>query len=149
LALSLCEKADVTTEPLISDLHLAIGGLSNETNDAQASLEHNILCLSIRHAEATNSNVPDLRLAFAYNQMGISYMMAGKFALAAEYFKQNIEMLKLIDADPDEFGFPICNLGLAYWIQGELDDADKMLTDLVLQREKLNGKLDMVNYKYK
>lgn len=124
-----------------------MGALSNETNDAAACLEHNIICLAIRKEEAAKGRGPDLRLAFAHSQMGIAYMMIRKFALATAYFKQSVEMLKLISADPDEFGFPVCNLGLAYWIQGELDDADKTLTDLLLQREQLHGKLDTVSYK--
>ncbi|KAK3377003.1 tetratricopeptide repeat domain-containing protein [Lasiosphaeria ovina] len=129
------------------DMHLCMGALSNETNDAQACLEHNILCLNIRKAEAAKGKAPDLRLAFAHSQMGIAYMMVCKFALATEYFKQSVKMLKSIDVDPDEFGFPVCNLGLAYWIRGELDDADKTLTNLLLQCEKLHGKLDRVSYK--
>lgn len=147
LALSLCTQANITQEPLISDMHLCMGALSNETNDAQSCLDHNILCLTMRKAEAAKGKAPDLRLAFAHSQMGIAYMMVRKFALATEYFKQSVEMLKSINVDPDEFGFPVCNLGLAYWVQGELDDADKTLTDLLLQREKLHGKLDRVSYK--
>lgn len=124
-----------------------MGALSNETNDAQSCLEHNILCLSIRKAESVKNNKPDLRLAFAHSQMGIAYMMVRKFALATEYFKQSVELLKVVEVDLDEFGFPVCNLGLAYWIQGELNAADKTLTDLLLQRERLHGKLDKVSYK--
>ncbi|KAI1411461.1 tetratricopeptide repeat domain-containing protein [Hypoxylon sp. FL1857] len=147
LALDLCSKANITQEPLVSDMHLTMGALSNETNDAQSCLEHNILCLAIRKDEASKTKQPDLRLAFAHSQMGIAYMMVGKYALATEYFKQSVELLKSIEVDPDEFGFPVCNLGLAYWIQGELEQADKTLTDLLLQREGLHGKLDKVSYK--
>ena len=147
LALTLCEQSNITMEPLISDMHLTMGALSNETNDAQAYLEHNILCLSIRKAEAAKGNAPDLRLAFGHSQMGIAHMMIEKIALATEHFKQSVEMLKSINVNPNEFGFPVCNLALAYWVQGELDDANKTLTDLLLQREKLHGKLDQVSYK--
>ena len=124
-----------------------MGALCNETNDAYSCLEHNIQCLAIRKAEAEKGDAPDLRLAFAHSQMGIAYMMVRKFALATEYFKQSVEMLRSIEIDPDEFGFPSCNLGLAYWVQGELDDADTTLTDLLQQREALHGKLDKVSYK--
>ncbi|KAI1327495.1 hypothetical protein F5Y16DRAFT_191792 [Xylariaceae sp. FL0255] len=79
--------------------------------------------------------------------MGIAYMMVKKFALATDYFKQIEELLNIIQADVDDYGFPVCNLGLAYWVQGELDDADKTLTDLLAQREKAFGKLDTVSYK--
>ena len=56
-------------------------------------------------------------------------------------------MLHSIDVDPDEFGFPACNLGLAHCIQGKLDTADQILTDLLAQREMLHGRLDSVSYK--
>jgi hypothetical protein len=79
--------------------------------------------------------------------MEIAYMMIKKFALATEYFKQCIEMIKGLDVDVDEFGFPVCNLGLAYLVQEKLDTVDKTLTDLLLQREKRHGKLDKVSYK--
>jgi tetratricopeptide (TPR) repeat protein len=128
-------------------MHLCMGALSNETNDVQACLEHNILCLNIRKAEAAKGRAPDLRLAFAHSQMGIAYMMVRKFALATEYFKQSVKRLQSIDVDPDEFGFPVCNLGLGYWIQGQLDEADRTLTDVLMQRETLHGRLDTVSYK--
>ncbi|KAK8139283.1 tetratricopeptide repeat domain-containing protein [Apiospora sp. TS-2023a] len=124
-----------------------MGALANETNDSQSCLEHNILCLALRKADAAKRERPDLRLAFAHSQMGIAYMMTRKFALATEYFKQSIELLKSIEVDVDEFGFPVCNLGLAYWIQGMLDDADTALTDLREQRQKRHGELDTVSYK--
>ncbi|KAL2359406.1 hypothetical protein RJZ56_007744 [Blastomyces dermatitidis] len=147
LALDLCGRDNILQEPLVSDMHLTMGALSNETNDAQSCLEHNIICLTRRKAEAGKNNKPDLRFAFAHSQLGIAYMMIGKFALATEYFKQCIEMIKGLDVDVDEFGFPVCNLGLAYWVQGELDAADETLTDLLMQREKRHGKLDRVSYK--
>lgn len=128
-------------------MHLTMGALCNETNDAESCLEHNILCLTIRQGEAAKTKKPDLRLAFAHSQMGIAYMMVKKFALATEYFKQSVKLLKSIEVDPDEFGFPVCNLGLAFWVQGELDDADRTLTDLLSQRERLHGRLDTVSYK--
>ena len=124
-----------------------MGALSNETNDAQACLEHNTLCLALRKDEAVREKQPSLRLALAHSQMGIAYMMVKKFALATEYFKQSVYLLETIDGDPDEFGFPVCNLGLTYWVQGDLDSADKTLTDLLAQRERLHGKLDKVSDK--
>ncbi|KAJ4135099.1 hypothetical protein NW768_004714 [Fusarium equiseti] len=148
LGLELCERGGITHEPLISDMHLTMGALCNETNDAKGCLEHNILCLAKRKEHAEQIGKPDLRLAFAHSQMGIAYMMIKKFAKATEYFKQCDLMLKgLPDLDVDEFGFPVCNLGLAYWVQGELEEADKTLTDLLAQREQRHGKLDRVSYK--
>lgn len=147
LAIDLCERAQITQEPLVSDMHLTMGALANETNDAQTCLEHNVICLALRKAEAASTNTPDLRLAFAHSQMGIAYMMIKKFALATDYFRQSVALLDIIHADIDDYGFPVCNLGLAFWIQGELDTANKTLTDLLRQREEAFGKLDKVSYK--
>jgi tetratricopeptide (TPR) repeat protein len=128
-------------------MHITMGALSNETNDPQACFSHNVQSLFLRNSEATKSGKPDLRLAFAYSQMGIAYMMIRRFASATENFMQSIALLNSIEVDPDEFGFPVCNLGLAYWMQGELDDADTTLTNLLKQREDLHGVLDRVSYK--
>lgn len=65
----------MTKEPLVSDMHLTMGALSNETNDAQSCLEHNILCLAIRKIEVVKNKKFDLRFAFAHSQMRIAYMM--------------------------------------------------------------------------
>ncbi|KAL1839464.1 hypothetical protein VTJ49DRAFT_1473 [Mycothermus thermophilus] len=147
LALALCEQSNITQEPLISDMHLCMGALANETNDAQTCMKHNILMLNIRKAEAAKGKKPDLRLAFAYSQMGIAYMMVRKVALATEYFRQSVTMLRSIETDPDNFAFPQCNLGLGYWMQGKLGEADETLTELLEQRERLYGKMDTTSRK--
>ncbi|QSZ37827.1 hypothetical protein DSL72_008927 [Monilinia vaccinii-corymbosi] len=84
----LCQRANISQEPLASDMHLTMGALSNETNDVESCLKHNTLCFALRKAEAAKNNKPDLRLAIAHSQMGIAYMMIKKFALATGYFKQ-------------------------------------------------------------
>lgn len=127
-------------------MHLTMGALCNETRDAQVCLEHNILCLARRKEEAVEVGKPNMRYAFAHNQIGIAYMGLKQFAQATQYFKQCIEILKGLDTMGDAFGFPITNLALAYWIQGELDMADKLLTNLLAERERRYGKLDKVSY---
>lgn len=134
-------------EPLVSDMYLTMGALANGIKEPQKCLECNIRCLEIRKATAAESGKPDLRLAFIHNQMGIAYMGVGKHALATQYFKQSVELLHSIDIDLDEYGYPVCNLALAYWVQGEIDEADKLLTDLMVQREMLHGKLDSFSSK--
>lgn len=124
-----------------------MGALCNGLHDAQASLEHNIACLAIRKAESAKNKKPDVPLAFAYSQMGVSYMGVHKYALATEYFKQSVEILKSINAHYDELCFPICNLALAYWIQENYEEADTMLTAYWEHRKTLFGEIDAVSYK--
>ncbi|KAI1278576.1 tetratricopeptide repeat domain-containing protein [Xylaria sp. FL0933] len=147
LALELCTRAKITQEPLLSDMHLTVGTLYNGVSDFQSCFRHNAICLSIRQSLAGDGDNAQQRLAFAYSQMGVGYMGVKKFAMATEYFKQSVELLKARDAHVEEYCFPICNLGLAYWIQGELGQADQVLTDYRSQREKLGDKLDRISYK--
>ncbi|GAP89361.1 putative tetratricopeptide repeat domain-containing protein [Rosellinia necatrix] len=147
LALELCTQASITQEPLLSDMHLTIGTLYNGVNDFQSCFRHNAICLSIRQSLDGDFDNAQQRLAFAYSQMGVGYMGVKKFAMATEYFKQSVELLKSVDAHVEEYCFPVCNLGLAYWIQGELSQADHVLTDYRSQRDKLGDKLDRISYK--
>jgi tetratricopeptide (TPR) repeat protein len=147
LAFQLCEQANITEQPLLGDMHLTMTALTNAVKDKQGCLKHNIDCLAMRKAEAAKNGRPNLRLAFAHSQMGIAYMGMKKFALATAYFKQSITMLKELNTDIEEFGFPVANLGLAYWIQGQLDEADDLLTDELLKREIRWGISDNVSYK--
>lgn len=128
-------------------MHLTMTALTNAVKDAQGCLKHNIACLAMRKAEAVKNGRPDLRLAFAHSQMGIAYMGIKKFALATAYFQQSIAMLKGLNADVEEFGFPVANLGLAYWIQGQLEEADDLLTNELSNRKARWGSLDNVSYK--
>lgn len=92
---------------------------------------------------------PDVRLAAAHSQIGIAYTMTGKLALATEYFKQSLEMFKALDDfHVDMLGFPAANLGLSYWLQGQLDDAENVFATALKEREEAFGKMDRVSYKY-
>lgn len=102
----------------------------------------------MRQEASAKSGKPDVRLAAAHSQIGIAYMMMGKLALATEYFKTSVEMFKsLEDFHVDMLGFPITNLGLAYWIQDQLDEAEVMFATALEDRENAFGKLDKVSHK--
>ena len=146
LALELLHRANITEEPLASEAHLTMGALCNVTKDKQNSLEHDILCLNLRKDDAARRGQPNIRLAFAYSQMGIGYMGVKRYAKGLEYFKQSVELFKLLAIEGDPAAFPICNLGLGFWIQDMLDDANVTLTELLEDRERRHGKLDTVSY---
>jgi tetratricopeptide (TPR) repeat protein len=148
LSLVLCQKANSSPQPLLSDIHLTLGAVGNETNNGPMCVEHNTILLAMRKGEAEKNGKPDVRLGFAHSQMGIAYMMTRKYALATEYFKQSVAILRSLPGlDVDELGFPMANLGLAFWIQGQLDEAEATFEEALNDREKRFGKLDKVSYK--
>jgi tetratricopeptide (TPR) repeat protein len=103
----------------------------------------------MRTRSAEERGKPDVRLAAAHSQIGIAYMMGGKLALATEYFKQSVKIFKsLEDFQADMLGFSSANLGLAYWIQGQLDEAEEVFATALKEREEAFGRLDTMSYKY-
>ncbi|KPM44209.1 hypothetical protein AK830_g2377 [Neonectria ditissima] len=133
---------------LLSDIYYTLGAIANEINDGPGCLRFNLILLEMRKTVAEKANMPDVRLAAAHSQMGIAYMMTGKLALATEYFKHSVALFRsLNDFQVDMLGFPMANLGLAYWIQGQLDEADATFAEALSDREKTFGKMDKVSYK--
>ncbi len=125
-----------------------MGAIANEINDGPGCLSNNLILLEMREAVVKERGKPDVRFAAAHSQIGIAYMMTGKLALATEYFKRSIAIFKsLEDFKVDMLGFPMANLGLAYWIQGQLLDAEETFATALEDREKAFGKMDQVSYK--
>jgi tetratricopeptide (TPR) repeat protein len=134
---------------ILSDIYYTLGAIANEINDASGCLQNNLVLLDMRTRSAEERGKPDVRLAAAHSQIGIAYMMGGKLALATEYFKQSVEIFKsLEDFQADMLGFPSANLGLAYWTQGQLDEAEEVFATALKEREEAFGRLDTMSYKY-
>ncbi|SPO03437.1 uncharacterized protein DNG_06120 [Cephalotrichum gorgonifer] len=141
------QKSTDHTE-VLSDIYYTLGAVANEINDGPGCLHNNIILLEMRRGISAERGKPDVRLAAAHSQIGIAYMMTGKLALATEYFKQSIEIFKSLDEfHVDMLGFPAANLGLSYWMQGQLDEAEEIFANALGDREKEYGKMDKVSYK--
>lgn len=132
----------------LSDIYYTLGAISNEINDGVGCLDNNLILMKMRTEASVQRGKPDVRLAAAHSQIGIAYMMMGKLALATEYFKNSVEMFKSLDEfQVDMLGFPMANLGMAYWTQGQLDEAEITFATALHEREVAFGKLDKVSYK--
>ncbi|TGO51365.1 hypothetical protein BOTNAR_0359g00150 [Botryotinia narcissicola] len=150
-ALRLYEK--ITEKPpdhleVLSNIYYTLGAIANETNDGAGCLFNNLILLDMRIKTFEVKGTPDVRLAAANSQIGIAYMMIGKLALATEYFKKSIMLFQSLDNfQIDMLGFPAANLGLAYWMQGQLDEADDTFATALREREREFGKMDNISYK--
>ncbi|KAJ5414120.1 hypothetical protein N7509_000747 [Penicillium cosmopolitanum] len=88
LALELCNRSkEIDHQDLESDIRHTLGAVASGTNDAASSMDHNKKVLEIRLKIAEKLGAVDEKLASAYNQMGISWMMAGEYTKGEESFE--------------------------------------------------------------
>lgn len=149
-SLYLCEKlaSSPESEALLSEIYYTLGAVANETNNGPDCLKYNVILLEMRKNIAKKSGKEDVPLAAAHSQIGIAYMMMGKYALATDHFKESIAMFqRLENFMVDMLAFPMANLGLAYWIQGQLEYSERTFIQALTERELQFGKMDKVSYK--
>lgn len=124
-------------DDLLSDLHDGPGAAATETNDPQACLHHGKAPLSIRQRVAHETGKKDIRLAIAYNEIGIGWIMA------KEYVYEHL---------PDNTGYtralPLVNIGLANWLLGDLDQASSALEQGLEERKTMFGLDDKESFRY-
>ncbi|KAJ3541339.1 hypothetical protein NM208_g4656 [Fusarium decemcellulare] len=149
LALKLCTLPDKDDDSdLESDIRYTLGAVANETNDAATCMEHTKKFLDIRLEIAQQTGRIDERLARGHNQMGISWMMTGDYRKGEESFFTSARLYEqLPDYTKDMRSLALVNLGLAYWLQGKLREADEVLVLGLTDREKLFGVLDSRNFR--
>lgn len=84
-----------------------------------------------QHVEA------DFSLAYAHNQMGCAWMMAGDYQKGCELFQ---EALRIWKSNPmykkGLASMEYANLGLSYWLLGQLDQASRILEEGLKEREE-------------
>lgn len=149
LALKLCNAiTTVDTRDLKSDILYTLGAVANETNDAQSCMEHTKEFLEIRLAVAQEAGHVDERLARAHNEVGIAWMMADEYQKAVDAFKTSArEYEKIPNYTKDKRSLSLVNLGLAHWLQGDLDQANAVLELGLKDREELYGYMDSHSFR--
>ena len=149
LALELCTATeDATDGDLESDIRYTLGAVANGTNDAATSMEHTKRFLDIRLNIFQQTQKVDERLARAYNQIGISWMMQGDYTKGEDAFSTSAELYPQIpNYTKDKRSLAIVNLGLSYWLQGKLHQADEVLILGLTDREELYGPMDSHSFR--
>ena len=89
----------------------------------------------------------DMRLAISWNELGNAYMLNQNWTKGEEcFFKSMEEMKKLESFQATMISLPLANLGLAYWLQGNLDMADATLSQGLKDREIKFGLNDRISF---
>jgi hypothetical protein len=134
---------------LESDIRYTLSAVANETNDASSCIEHTQRFLEIRLAVAEETGEVDERLARAHNQRGIGWMMAKEYRRGEEAFATSArEYEKIPNYTKDKRSLALVNLGLAHWLQGNLDQASEVLELGLADREELYGVDDNHCFRY-
>ncbi|CAI7670768.1 unnamed protein product [Penicillium pancosmium] len=144
LALELCNRSkEIDHQDLESDIRHTLGAVASGTNDAASSMDHNKKVLEIRLKIAEKRGAVDEKLASAYNQMGISWMMAGEYTKGEESFATSArEYEKIADYKKDKRSLALVNLGTTKWLQGDLIQASRVLEMGLADREEIYGEMD-------
>ena len=137
-------------EQYLGDIHYSHGAIATETNEPGACMIHYSAFLNLRQEVSRLSNgLEDIRLAIAHNEMGIANMLNKEYARAAEYFDRAIKIYRgLPNFTQEMIALAETNLGLAFWLLGNLDTADDILSKTLQVRKDLYGPDDQESFKY-
>lgn len=125
LAQKVCE-ALLRTQPseavseMLRESHNNLGSMANETNDRQDSLQHNLVWLGlIKERRVDGNEVIDYELGCAYSEVGVAYACSNMYYQALDHFRLSISTYKTLpNYDEKWLGWPLPNIGLVLWAQG-------------------------------
>jgi tetratricopeptide (TPR) repeat protein len=140
-AMEICSKIPTKqARNLLCDIHHTLAAVANESNNRVECEEHSRKNLELRVQAVEEGEPHDLSLGIAYNQRGIGLMMNNRYHEAEEHFKEGINICEgLPKFWKGMVSFTIANLGLSYWLQGDLETAYDALLQGLRDREKLFG----------
>ncbi|KAF5686956.1 tetratricopeptide repeat domain-containing protein [Fusarium circinatum] len=133
---------------LESDIRYALGAIANETNDVANCIQHARRFLDIRLEVAKSTGEFYERLARGHNEMGIALMMAGEWAKGGDSFSTAAKLYEqLPNYTKDKRSLALVNFGLALWLQGKLEEAERVLLLGLRDREELYGVMDAHSFR--
>ena len=98
----ICQKyPDEELDDLLSDIHDGLAAVASETNDPKSCLEHAKALLSIQEKIARQNKSEDIRLAIAYNEIGIGWIMIKEYQKSIEAWKCHSEFTNSYPAIQD------------------------------------------------
>lgn len=130
---------------LLSDIHYGLGAQANESNKAALCLHHCEVFLNLRLA----SGKQDLRLAIAYNQIAVAWLMTKDVNKACPSFEQSIQTYRNLGASYWKCmeSLPMVNLGQALWLAKDYPGALSILLEGLKMREEVFGVMDKNSFR--
>lgn len=137
-------------EYLIGESRHNSEAIANECNDPHLALFHSrkyyeLMKESFLDKEPSN----DFRLLISYNEYGVALIMNKKWDHAIEVLLQCVRDMAHYSSISDVLmSLPYANLGLAYWLSGQTQMADKVLTQAIQERQEKFGEEDCRTFVY-
>lgn len=135
---SVCKRSkNPSSEEVTSQLRLAHGNegcAAAESNDRAGCLYHAKIWIDLTSGRLSQSgsSVVDFELGTVYNETGVAYALNDMYDAALDCFLQSIRVYREIENFEDiMLGWPEPNLGLIYWIQGDLMNAELVLNEIL------------------
>ncbi|KAL8899113.1 MAG: hypothetical protein Q9207_006364 [Kuettlingeria erythrocarpa] len=150
VAEKICVAQTEDVRDLLCDIFYARGAFAAETNNKEVAYESNMTLLSLRRDISKTSQNTDIRpmLAHAHNQAANALMDRDQIQDATRLYQQALEIYR---STPGflEVDATICvaNLGTAFWLQGELQDAEHILMVNLQARRDTYGEDDKTSYR--
>jgi tetratricopeptide (TPR) repeat protein len=134
----------------IRESHCFIGIALVETNEHSLSMWHKKKWLDMLLERGSGGAcIEDYELGYAYNEIGVAYGNTDMLDEAAEAFRRSIEIFQnLEDYEDTMLGWPEPNLGFIYWMQGELENAEHALVEVLDIHAAAWGVDDIKSFKY-
>lgn len=149
IALDICnQNPGEESAQVLSDIHYGLAAAANETNDAKKCLFHTQKLLELRREVFRETGKEDIRLAIAYNEIAIAWVMNREYEKAIEQFGASIDVYRRL---PDYWTAmdtnPRTNLGFTYWVMGDLKKGRQILLSLLKDRVAKFGQNDKESYR--
>lgn len=115
-----------------------LGCIATEINQPIAALKNFQEFNSLMMELSDGNRRP--KTAVSWNELGNAHMMNQEWTLGEECFHKSMNALKqLDDYKPVDSSSLVINLGFSYWLQGRLEEAGKILRDILAIRESVYG----------
>ncbi|KAK3935813.1 hypothetical protein QBC46DRAFT_357973 [Diplogelasinospora grovesii] len=152
LALSICKKHVSSDEPRwldrLSLVYDVLGRIANGTNKPRDSMAFNSELLVLRKRIAEKAGQQDFPLAYAHNQAGCAWMIAKDYQQGCTLFTEALRIWHSMPAYRKGIAsMEYANLGLSYWLLGNLDKASEVLEEGLREREEGFGKNDAESFR--
>ncbi|CAN9437638.1 unnamed protein product [Alternaria alternata] len=147
---SICDKMGSNDQALLTLTHIrhTIASIAMETNDHFAALRFTDQVLEYWSNQSRISGTKDRNLAVAKLQYAIALLLGDTCHEAVKELLDGISiMTTVVGDDKEKMSTWFLNLGYAYLLLGQLDDAESTLKHGLAERVKKFGPNDLYSYK--
>ncbi|KAL8724231.1 MAG: hypothetical protein Q9166_008062 [cf. Caloplaca sp. 2 TL-2023] len=145
-SIDICERSGHPhKDSLLIDIHFCLGAIAADSNRHAASREHKEKSFEIQIKAYNDLGKVDERLAMNYAELAVSRIQDGRYDEGVAALLRQQEISKSLGNYVPQSRE--ANLGLAYMMQGKLQESEEILTQSIEARQKALGKEDKESFR--